>query len=160
MKTNFLLTITAVSAVLMSCSSTTYSYRTATIPNKNIISNEVVVDVKLNLSSKIVATSSQRNSVEEAKEEAYYLAITQNNIDVLVDPIYEIQTSEKIFFFGGKSVAKITGFGANYINPRNKVEAINELNKTENSNINKFESLYPANEKSTNSSIVPNFFKF
>lgn len=160
MKKKSLLTISALGAVLISCSSTSYSYRSAAIPNKNIISSEVVVDLKLNLTKKVEAISTQRNSELEAKEEAYYLAITQNNIDVIVDPIYEITTSEKILFFGGKSVVKITGFGANYVNPRNKVEAINELNKTENSNINKFESIYPANEKESNTGFVPNFLKF
>ena len=125
-----------------SCSTIQHSYRSASIPNKNIISGEVVVDTKLDLNKKVEATSSLRNSVEEAKEEAYYKAITQNNIDVIVDPIYQIKTTEKIFFFGGKSIAKITGFGAIYVNPRTKVEAIGELTKVDTTNINKFNAIY------------------
>lgn len=149
MKKNILIALLAFASVLTSCSSTSYSYRSASIPNKNVISGEVVVDVKLILTKKIEAISSPRNSVEEAKEEAYYKAITQNNVDIIVDPIYEVTTTEKILFFGGYSTAKISGFGATYTNPRSKVEAINELNKTENTNLNKFNSIYDTNQESS-----------
>lgn len=128
--------------LLSSCSSTQHSYRTSNIPNKNVISGEVVVDIKLDLTKKIEATSSLRNSVDEAKEEAYYKAIVQNNIDIIVDPIYQITTTDRILIFGGKSIAKISGFGANYVNPRSKVEAIGELTKLDTTNISKFNAIY------------------
>ena len=140
-----------VALMFSSCSSSSYSYRMASIPNKNVISGEVVVDVKLTLTKKVEAISSQRNSIEEAKEEAYYKAITQNNIDVIVDPIYEVTTTDKFLFWGGKSIAKINGFGAVYANPRTKIEAINELNKTENANMSKFNSIYSEGSKASES---------
>ncbi len=147
MKKNVLILSFAAAIVLTSCSSTSYSYRLASIPNKNVISGEVVVDVKLTLAKKVEATSTYRNTVEEAKEEAYYKAITQNNVDVIVDPIYEITTTDSFLWFGGNSIAKISGFGAVYVNPRTKVEAINELTKTENSNLNKFNSIYTTEQE-------------
>lgn len=128
--------------IMASCSSTQYSYRKSNIPKKDLISGEVVVDTKLDLTKKVEATSSNRNSVEEAKEEAYYKAITQNNIDVVIDPIFEIRTAGSFLGFGGKSTAKITGFGATYINPRTKVDAINELSKVDTTNIYKFNAIY------------------
>ena len=134
--------VSGIALLLASCSTTNHSYRLSTIPQKNVISGDVVVDTKLDLTKKVEATSSLRNSVEEAKEEAYYKAITQNNIDVIVDPIYEVRTTDRILIFGGKSVAKITGFGANYVNPRTKVEAINELTKVDTANIRKFDAIY------------------
>ena len=149
-KVNTLIAIISI-ITLTSCSTTNHSYRLSTIPNKNVISGEVVVDVKLNLTKKIEAVSSARNSFDEAKEEAYYNAITQNNIDVIVDPIYEVTTTDKFLFWGGKSIAKINGFGAVYANPRTKIEAINELNKTENANMSKFNSIYSEGSKASES---------
>ncbi|OYU85556.1 MAG: hypothetical protein CFE24_01240 [Flavobacterium sp. BFFFF2] len=134
--------VVGLAILLASCSTTQYSYRKSTIPQKHIITGQAVVDSKLDLSKRIEGTSSARNSVEEAKQEAYYKAITQNNIDVIVDPIYEVRTTDRILFFGGKSTAKVTGIGAVYTNPRTKVEAINELTKVDTANIRKFDAIY------------------
>ena len=80
---------------LHSCSSVAYSYRAVDVNKKNLIAQEVVVDVKLDVKNKISSTSSKRKSVDEAIDEAYYKAIVDNNIDVVVDPIFEVTTSGK-----------------------------------------------------------------
>jgi hypothetical protein len=50
---------------------------------------------------------------EDAKNEAYYNAITRNNVHVLVDPIYSVtQGGDK------KWTAIVSGFGARYTNVR------------------------------------------
>jgi hypothetical protein len=74
--------------------------------------------------------------------------LVDNNIDVVVDPIFEVTTSDKILFFGGKSVAKLTGFGARYENPRNKLEAVKELKAIDTTDVEKFERLYGKNDGS------------
>jgi hypothetical protein len=130
---------------LNSCSSVAYSYRAVDVNKKNLITQEVVVDVKLDVKNKISSTSSKRKSVNEAIDEAYYKAIVDNNIDVVVDPIFEVNTTGKILFFGGKSVAKLTGFGARYENPRNKLEAVKELKTIDTTDVAKFERLYGEN---------------
>lgn len=131
---------------LNSCKSVGHTYRTVDVSKKNVIAQEVVVDVKLDVKNKISSTSSKRNSVDEAIDEAYYKAIVDNNIDVVVDPIFEVTTSDKILFFGGKSVAKLTGFGARYENPRNKLEAVKELKTIDTTDVEKFERLYGKND--------------
>jgi hypothetical protein len=130
---------------LNSCSSVAHSYRAVDVNKKNIITQEVVVDVKLDVKNKISSTSSKRKSVDEAIDEAYYKAIVDNNIDVVVDPIYEVTTTDKILFFGGKTVAKLTGFGARYENPRNKLEAVKELKAIDTTDVEKFNRLYGEN---------------
>jgi hypothetical protein len=130
---------------LNSCKSVGYSYRAVDVNKKNIITQEVVVDVKLDLKNKISSTSSKRKSIDEAIDEAYYKAIVDNNIDVVVDPIFEVTTTDKILFFGGKTVAKLTGFGARYENPRNKLEAVKELKTIDTTDVEKFERLYGEN---------------
>lgn len=137
-----ILIIIVLGLFLNSCSSSRYTYRETDIQNRSIIANDVVVDVKVDLNKKIQATSTKRNSVELAKSEAYYNAITQNNIDIVVDPIFEINTSDKFLFFGGKSTVKLSGFGGSYINARNKIEAIKELKSVDTLDIHKFNNIY------------------
>lgn len=107
-----------------------------------VVATEVVVDVKVDLNKKIQSASSKRSSVELAKSEAYYKAITENNIDIVVDPIFEVRTSDKFLFFGGKSTAKLNGFAGYYINPRPKTEAIKELKVVDTLDIHKYNNIY------------------
>ena len=138
---NFIILITSI-VLLSSCSSTNYTYRDNFIQDKPIITSEVVVDVKLDVNKKVESTSSKRKTVELAKNEAYYKAITENNIDVVVDPIFEVKTSDKILFFGGRSTAKLKGFAGYYVNPRTKVEVIKELKLIDTLDIHKFNNIY------------------
>lgn len=153
-----LIPIIAVS-FLFSCSSTSYTYRSVDISKDEVIAQQVVVDVKLDLKNKITATSSKRNSVDEAIDEAYYKAITDNNIDVVVDPILEVKTADKILFFGGKSTAKLTGFGAKYDNARNKVDAVKELKTIDTTDVDKFNSLYGSSKIEKNNNGKPSSVK-
>ena len=129
-------------SLLASCSTTSHTYRANSISEKQVVAGQVVVDSKLDVKEKITAISSKRNSEREAMDEAYYKAIESNSIDVVVDPIFEVTTSDKILFWGGKSVAKLTGFGATYVNPRTKVEAIKELKSVDTLDIKKFDAIY------------------
>ena len=122
--------------LMASCSTTQYTYRETEINHRSIIANDVVVDVKVDLNKKIQATSSKRNSVELAKSESYYLAINQNDIDIVVDPIFEITSS------GRKYTAKLSGFAGYYTNPRNKTDAIKELKSVDTLDIHKFNNIY------------------
>ena len=122
--------------LMASCSTTQYTYLETEINHRSIIANDVVVDVKVDLNKKIQATSSKRNSVELAKSESYYLAINQNDIDIVVDPIFEITSS------GRKYTAKLSGFAGYYTNPRNKTDAIKELKSVDTLDIHKFNNIY------------------
>ena len=131
-----------VMSLLLSCSTTSHTYRANGIADKNVIAGQVVVDTKLDLKTKIEVVSSKRNTVGEAMDEAYYKAINDNNIDLVVDPIFEITTTDKILFWGGKSTAKLTGFGAKYDNSRSKVEAIKDLKSVDTTDVKKFNAIY------------------
>jgi acyl-CoA-binding protein len=152
--------LTVVAAVLFfSCSSTSYSYRAVEISKDEVIAQQVVVDVKVDLKNKISSTSSKRNSIDEAIDEAYYKAIVDNNVDVVVDPIFEVKTSDKFLFFGGKSTAKLTGFGARYENARNKVEAVKELKSIDTNDVKNFNALYKSTKSDANSKNKPGTIK-
>ncbi|HSI90554.1 MAG TPA: hypothetical protein VK927_05520 [Adhaeribacter sp.] len=128
--------------LLASCSTTNYTYRSSDIADNSIIASQVVVDTKLDMSNKIEVVSSKRNTVQEAIDEAYYKAIAENRVDVVVSPIFEITTTDKVLFWGGKSTAKLTGFGARYENARSKINAIKELKGIDTTDVKKFMAIY------------------
>ena len=106
--------------VLASCKTYSHSSREIDLENKNVESNTFVVDVEPNFSNRIKGSSTKKHKVEKlAKEEAYFNAVIDNNVDVLVDPIYSVTTTKKILlFFGGKSEATVHGYAGFYKNPR------------------------------------------
>jgi len=122
---------------VFSCSTSKYTYRTGDINKKNIISNSPIVDVKIDLNKKIVQKSSNQPTAENAKSEAYYKAIQNNNIDIIVDPIYEVTK-----FSNKKYVATITGFAGYYKNPRSKIDVVRELHDIDTLDIKKYNYLF------------------
>jgi hypothetical protein len=121
MKKTVFKTLTIASSVLLmaSCSSYTHSYRVAEIADRDLkVADKYVVDINHDFSKVVTATSGKQKSEKAAKEEAYYRAIVDNKIHVLVDPIYSIETSAKFLIFGGKSRASVVGFSGFYANPR------------------------------------------
>jgi hypothetical protein len=128
--------------IISSCSSTSYTYRENYIDSNPIIATDVVVDLKVDFDNKIESVSGSRKTLEQAKAEAYYKAIAQNKIDVVVDPIFETTTESGFLFVGDKYSVKLMGFGAHYVNPRSKLEALKELKNIDTTDIHKFNYIY------------------
>ncbi len=101
----------------------------------------VVADISVDFSKKISATSDKKKTVSAAKDQAYYKAVTENSIDVLVDPIYNIEQTDKILFWGGKVTASISGFGAKYTNTRKLNDVVRDYNM-DTSSVKNFKKLY------------------
>lgn len=111
-------------ALLSSCSiSKEHSYRVAKdfdteeaqINRSNFsIEKTYLADLDIDLGKTIEGNTSMSHlSKDNAKNEAYYNAITRNSVHVLVDPIYSLtQGGNK------KWTATVTGFGARYTNVR------------------------------------------
>lgn len=107
---------------LVSCNTYKYQSRVSNIRTDNTHMVPNVVDVEINFNKKISANSGRHLSPTSAKEEAYFNAVTQNEIDVLVSPIYEIETTSRFLFFGGRSTARVTGFAGKFVNSRTLYE--------------------------------------
>jgi hypothetical protein len=122
-----------LATTLSSCISYNHSYRLLDDASKESRTFEVkdnsVVDLDIDFSSRIKTTSSSEHKgvgqVQKAKEDAYYQAITQAGIDVLVNPVYQIKTVKSIF--GSKSTAVVSGYKGMY-GKVTKVEGGNGLN--------------------------------
>jgi len=110
----------AFSTLLASCVNYSHSYRLVDDASKEDRTIEVndnyVVDLEIDFKSKIKASSAFKHNgvgqVQKAKKDAYYQAITQNGIDILVNPIYQVKTVKGLF--GSKSTADVTGYKAMY----------------------------------------------
>lgn len=128
--------IVAVVACLSftSCKTVSYQARGVEISNHDIVCTRTVVDVQVDLTKRITYKddhyvkydqSISRSQTEEmALNTARYACIMQNNIDVVVDPVY------KIYFKGmgfKKAKIELTGFAGYYRNARTVNEDINSL---------------------------------
>jgi len=117
--TNLLLLPLAFASALMlnSCSTYNHSYRISNIAEENIaITNKIAVDLNVDLAKICKGRSGYHKTAQDAKDEAYYDAIQSNDIHVLADPIYSVETTKSIF--GKRSQAQVVGFAAYYKNPR------------------------------------------
>ena len=112
------LTLAFASALMLnSCSTYNHSWRVSNIADENIaITNKIAVDLNIDLAKICKGRSGYHQKVQDAKDEAYYDAILSNEIHVLVDPIYSVETTKSIF--GKRSQAQVVGFAAYYKNPR------------------------------------------
>ena len=105
-------------AFLTSCVSMKHTYRTQDVqPSGIMVADNYVADLDINFKKSISGeTSRQHKSETQAKQEAYFNAISDNNVHVLVDPIYSVSSTKRLF--GSTSTAKVFGFGALYENAR------------------------------------------
>jgi hypothetical protein len=105
---------------VVSCKTYTYehSHRIVESNKKNKFEAELNVDVSVvpDFTKRIKSqTSKTHRSVEDAKDEAYFNAIVENQIDVLVAPIYSIEKSSD-----GKCSATVHGYAGVYkMTPKN-----------------------------------------
>jgi hypothetical protein len=114
--------------VLTSCSKNYYSHRSVNVEKNDLITTPVVTDLNVDLNKKVTAKSGERKTIAQAKDEAYFNAITNNNIDVLVDPVYNIVDKPTVLFFRRRAIAEVTGFSGKYTNVRNVTDAVKSYN--------------------------------
>lgn len=130
------LVVISVFAVLAfsSCKTISYQARGLDIENQTVVSTQTVVDIRVDLSKRVTyvdqkfvkySSNSMKKTEEQALAAAKYKCITENNIDVVVDPVYKIT-------FKGKNKAKIelTGLGGYYENARsmyNDVQSFKDI---------------------------------
>ena len=122
-----ILTFAVCAFLFASCTVYQYTGRDAAVNRQDIQATPTIVDVKADFSKRVSATSDWQRTKEDAMAQARYKAITENNIDIVVDPIYEIQ------FRAHKARKKykvtMTGFAGSYANARTPVEDIETIKK-------------------------------
>lgn len=130
MKKIFIIALGA--AILCSCSTYKYTARQISVDKQNITLSPTIVDVEVDYTKRVAATSHLCKTQSEAVQEAQYLAITNNNIDIVVDLMYKIEKR------GMKYRASVTGFAGYYKNSRTLYEDIKLLEDIKTEDVEKY----------------------
>ena len=118
--------------IFCSCSTYQYSSRQTDIDKQNIVMSPTVVDIQVDYDKRIQASSQRCKSRQEALDECRYLAIVNNNIDVVVDPIYKVEYRSRRY------QASLTGFAGHYINSRTFYEDVKLLQSLSKEDVEKY----------------------
>jgi hypothetical protein len=120
-KINLLVLMVVGALAVTSCSTYKHSYRLSTVPQSTIGVTPTIVDIVADFDRQVTGSSDKKtSSIQDAKDNAYYNAITGNKIDVLVDPIYRIQVRKGVFRTTAR--AEVTGFAGSFENSRSLLE--------------------------------------
>lgn len=87
----FSLALGSVCLILTGCSSYSYTSRSTTINQFTVQSNVPTADIDIDYKHKVTATSDFQKFPSQAKQQALYQCILNNNIDVVVDPIVQVE---------------------------------------------------------------------
>lgn len=128
----FFAAVVVAALALSSCSSYSFTSRSTKIEQSNITAVGMLVDVRPDFSKRIIAESGKCKTPMQAKEEAKYIAVTSNNCDVIVDPIYKVEKR------GRNYRAYLTGFAGYFKNPRTLYEDVNLLKGVSREDIEKY----------------------
>ena len=129
-----LFTLLLIVIFAVSCKSVSYVPRSIDIVREDAKQGALNAELKVDLNQKVSGTSDMQESKKSALISAYHNCITNNNIDVVVDPIikltkYSVFTSrslknndENSKWWVTQFKAEITGYAGKYV----KVESDNE----------------------------------
>ena len=121
MKTTTFFISAIVSVMFFTSCSSYYKYTSRvaeTQTENNIYITPSVVDVRIDFAKKITASSDLQATEDAARENAYYKAIQDNGIDILISPVYELRIESN----GGKAKATVTGYAGYFVNSRTVAE--------------------------------------
>jgi len=120
---------------LSSCRMNQYVVREVDVDRNNIQMTPMVVDVRPDFSRRINEQTKWCKTADEAAMEARYMAITQGNIDVVVDPILQIERRPA---GNRKYRANLTGFAGFYQNARTVYEDMKAMREFSREDIEKY----------------------
>jgi hypothetical protein len=119
--------VVAVAASLSSCAKYYHSYRNVEVNPAGPVNPKMQVDVTVSpdFSKRLRAQSTKNHwrNKEESMKEAYFNAIVENQIDVLIAPIYSV--TERGGFFD----ATVHGY-AGYYKTVDKSESVSDFDRT------------------------------
>ncbi len=116
-----------------------YHVRNAEIDETSITRSEVVCDLNIDFSKRVMGASRDHTGDDRAlraKEEAYFNALVNNNIDVLVSPIYQVEQTDKT------ASAIAYGFAGMYVNARPRATALKEVEGIDSTAFYKYELVW------------------
>jgi len=134
MKKIIFATICLLAITLTGCTTYQYSARQAGINRQDIQATPTIVDVKADFTKRVEVTSGWCPTKSDAMAECNYRAITENKIDLVVDPIYKIEYR----ILKRKFKASLIGFAGYYTNSRTQIEDMELIKKLTREDIEKY----------------------
>ncbi len=116
-----------------------YHLRNAEIDESSITRSEVVCDLNIDFTKRVSGASREHTGDDRAmraKEEAYFNALVNNNIDVLVSPIYQVEQTDKT------ATAIAYGFAGMYVNARTRAAALKEVQSIDSTAFYKYDLVW------------------
>ncbi len=163
----FILLLTVIIAV--SCKSVSYVPRTIDIVREDAKQGALNAELKVDLTQKVSASSDLQESKKDALINAYHNCITNNNIDVVVDPIFKLtkysifsskkmKNSENAKWWTPQFKAEITGFAGKYVKVETESEQVKKYDNIDMNSVIKYKMItdpefhksYYNNQKSNN----------
>lgn len=127
MKKNYYLLLAGLVALVMSsCSTYSYTSRTVHVDRQPVGQMDNYVNLDIDYNRQLTATSNFQSTRNAAIEEAYRMAIMDNHIDVLVDPIYEVRFDW--WRVKNRFKAVVNGFAATYREAETPIDQMKEKN--------------------------------
>lgn len=137
--------------LLSSCgvvsNTTTYSGRTRYVAGGSIMERSQTTEVDVDFSHRVSAISSWQASKSAAREEAAHQAIVNNQIDVVVEPIWKYTYSPMFKKTDGAPwypcyKAELVGYAGHYKKATSFREELQQLKEVDMETIEKFQMLY------------------
>lgn len=120
-----IIAVGTLSMFMTSCTTYSYTSRSTSINQNAMNSKSLGAEVDVDFSRKVTATSEAQVLKIDAINEAQYRCITENNIDVVVDPIYKIEFN----MFQKKAYkATVVGYAGTYKQVPTGIDAVVEKN--------------------------------
>lgn len=117
----FLFSLVLIGLMFVQVGCTTYSYtsRSTGVNQRAINSTQATADIDINYQKKVTATSDFQKFQGQAKQEAVYRCILNSGIDVLIDPIFQVEHRPITGYR-----ATVTGFAGMYKKGLNALDEV------------------------------------
>ena len=119
----FALVLGGLMLVQVGCTTYSYTSRSTSVNQRAINSTQATANIEINYQKKVTASSDFLKFPNQAKQEAIYRCIMNSGIDVLIDPIFQIE-SRPITGYR----ATVTGFAGYYKVGLNGLDEVVEKN--------------------------------
>lgn len=121
----FFVAVGLLGFIMSSCTTYSYTSRSTSIRQNEMSSRSLGAEINVDFSRRVTATSDPQILKADAINEAQYKCINENNIDVVVDPIYKVEFN---MFHKKAYKATVVGYAGTYKQVPTGVDAVVEKN--------------------------------
>lgn len=110
-KISYALAVVLFGTLMTSCTTYSYTSRSAAIRGTTIDSRALGTEITADFSHQVTATSDRQTTLSAAKNQAVFLCLQQKGVEVVVDPVYQV---EYRWFKKNPYTVTVMGFAGTY----------------------------------------------